>query len=460
MSNKIKELNFETLKNPPSEKTIMTHWEINKPPKVSIDMLVYNHENYLKDAINSILNQKTKFAFELLIHDDASTDSSAKIIKEFEVKYPNIIKPIYQKENQYSKNINPAMRFNYNRANSDYLAICEGDDFWTDTNKLQTQIDVLEANPEINMCFHKAFELDYIYSVENINIIGEYSDRNCETPFTDILFLTKGMIPTASCVVRYQQKENTRNFIDARSYLTLGDLYMQFFGSYPNGAYYINTPMSFYRKRTENSWTLNITKDTEFKHKHEIAMLISYIELNKLTNKNYEEKFSALILQRLLWIFRPEPEFKNSLIESILDVTEKQEESKQFIPNLYKHFQGCQNEIYKTLKKWESLEGNKVIYGAGSGCKLILECLGAFNIEAIIDRDRKRVGKTINRTKIIDEKYLSMLQDVHLLISTPSADKNHILKLAETANIPRNNVHFLFENAIQWILKNEPTIQI
>lgn len=455
MSNKIKELNFETLKKPPNEKTIMRNWAINEPCKVSIDMLVYNHGNYLKDAINSVLNQKTNFAFELLIHDDASTDHSVNIIKEFEEKYPNIVKPIYQKENQYSKNINPAIRFNYNRANSDYLAICEGDDFWTDIHKLQNQIDILDNNPDVNMCFHKGYELDYTDTLETINIIGDYSNISKKITFTDILFLTRGMIPTASCVIRRQQKESTRIFIDARSYLTLGDLYMQFFGSYPNGAYYLDKPMSFYRKRTENSWTLNITKNTDFKHKHEIAMLTSYIELNELTNSIYEEKFAALILQRLLWIFRPEAEFKNNLRESVLDVNQEQDQSKYFIPALYSHFKNCQQQILNTLKYWQTLEGNKIIYGAGSGCKLVIDCLGSFNIHSIIDRDQKRVGRSVNKTQIIDETTLSNIKNVHLFVSTPSIDKNHIFKLASTAKIPSTNIHFLFDSSIQWILSNE-----
>ena len=100
--------------------------------------------------------QKTTFPFEVLIHDDASTDGTAGIIKEYEVKYPNIIKPIYQKENQYSKGIKISPTFQYPRAKGKYIALCEGDDYWIDPYKLQKQVDFLETHSEYGLCYAKA----------------------------------------------------------------------------------------------------------------------------------------------------------------------------------------------------------------------------------------------------------------------------------------------------------------
>ena len=92
--------------------------------------------------------QKTNFPIEILIHDDASTDGTADIIREYEAQYPDIIKPIYQTENQYSKGINPGFEFLFPRARGKYIALCEGDDYWTDTLKLQKQVEFLEGNKE------------------------------------------------------------------------------------------------------------------------------------------------------------------------------------------------------------------------------------------------------------------------------------------------------------------------
>lgn len=127
----------------------------NKPPLVSICCLVYNHELYLKEALDSFLMQKTAFSFEVVIHDDASTDSSASIIKEYASKHPEIFKPLYQTENQKSKvksGMNP--RFNFPRAKGKYIAVCEGDDYWIDPYKLQKQVDFLEATPNLIATYH------------------------------------------------------------------------------------------------------------------------------------------------------------------------------------------------------------------------------------------------------------------------------------------------------------------
>lgn len=122
-------------------------------PLVSVCTLAYNHAPYIRECLEGILMQKTNFAFELLIHDDASTDGTADIIREYEAKYPNIIKPIYQIENQYSKGGRINSRFNFPRAKGKYIALCEGDDYWTDSLKLQKQVDFMEANEDYGLCY-------------------------------------------------------------------------------------------------------------------------------------------------------------------------------------------------------------------------------------------------------------------------------------------------------------------
>jgi len=133
----------------------------NENIMVSIDCITYNHEDYIRDTIDSFLMQKTNFNYEILIHDDASTDRTAEIITEYQKKYPDIIKPIFQKQNQYSQGVKHiSYKFNHTRAKGKYIAFCEGDDYWIDENKLQKQVDFLETNPECTFCFHNAIVLD------------------------------------------------------------------------------------------------------------------------------------------------------------------------------------------------------------------------------------------------------------------------------------------------------------
>src|SRR5690554_3228117 len=118
------------------------------PVLLSICCITYNHENYISQAIEGFLAQKTSFNFEIIIHDDASTDATASIVKKYEQEHPNLIKAIYQKENQYSQGIKPWPNFVFPITRGKYIALCEGDDYWTDPYKLQKQVDFLEANPE------------------------------------------------------------------------------------------------------------------------------------------------------------------------------------------------------------------------------------------------------------------------------------------------------------------------
>lgn len=128
---------------------------MDRPLLVSISCITYNHAPYIRQCLDGFLMQKTDFAFEILIHDDCSTDGTAEIIKEYESQYPDIIKPLYEEENQWVKGRRGSAVFNFPRAKGKYIALCEGDDYWTDPLKLQKQVDFLEANPEYVMCSHR-----------------------------------------------------------------------------------------------------------------------------------------------------------------------------------------------------------------------------------------------------------------------------------------------------------------
>lgn len=166
---------------------------------LSICCLTYNHEPYITRAIEGFLMQETDFPIEILIHDDASTDGTAEIIRSYEERHPDLIKPIYQTENQYSKGVKPTATFNLPRAKGKYIALCEGDDYWTDPHKLQKQVEYLDNHLECSMCFHNAINLqpdgssqDYVRRF-GIRIKPKYS-------LTDVL--TRNFIPTCSVVLR------------------------------------------------------------------------------------------------------------------------------------------------------------------------------------------------------------------------------------------------------------------
>src|SRR5690625_43209 len=132
--------------------------EVEKQTLVSITCRTNNLEKFIRNAIEGILMQKTTLPFELIIHDDVSTDSTTDIIRDYESKYPHIIKPIYQEENQYSKGIKIGVKYIHPQIKGKYYAICEGDDYWIDPLKLQKQVDILEGNDEVGIV-HTGFKI-------------------------------------------------------------------------------------------------------------------------------------------------------------------------------------------------------------------------------------------------------------------------------------------------------------
>ncbi len=151
---------------------------MNDQPLVCVRCITYNHAKYIRKCLNGFVMQKTNFVFEAIVHDDASTDGTADIIREYAEKYPHIIKPIYEKENLYSKNkaeisrimtaaISPSVK---------YIACCEGDDYWIAPNKLQMQFDFMESHPDYSLCMHNEYclnEMQKILTVRDISTAPE-----------------------------------------------------------------------------------------------------------------------------------------------------------------------------------------------------------------------------------------------------------------------------------------------
>lgn len=166
-------------------------------PLVTIRCLVYNHEPYLRQCLEGFVMQKTNFPFEAIVHDDASTDGSAAIIREYAEKYPDIIKPIYETENQYSKHDGSIQRIMNEHTRGKYVALCEGDDYWIDPLKLQKQVDFLECHPDYSMCFHNAIKY---YEDENRVEIFNSLSRDCDLSIHEAVH--EWLVPTASVLVR------------------------------------------------------------------------------------------------------------------------------------------------------------------------------------------------------------------------------------------------------------------
>jgi len=304
---------------------------------VSIICCTYNHEDYIADAIESFLMQKTNFKYEILIHDDASTDKTTDIIKKYTKKYPDLIKPIYQIENQYSKGVKVDY-LNSKRALGKYIATCEGDDYWTDPYKLQKQIDYLESNAECVLCVHAAKKID----ITSKEIVGEVRPCNQNKIFSveEIIEGGGGLFATNSMVYRRKVNEpRPRFYMDCH----VGDYPMMIYLAICGKVYYMDEFMSAYRVGVEGSWTNRTFMCTEriINHYKNINQMLDNV--NDYTKGKYETVIKRTKLRnefKILMSLGCYKEVKTGEYKIFYDKLSKTEKvkifMKQHFPNIIK----------------------------------------------------------------------------------------------------------------------------
>ncbi len=267
------------------EACVMTETEKDAQVMVSISCITFNHEPYIARALDSFLMQKTSFPIEILVYDDASTDRTQEIIREYERKYPDVIKPYYQTENQYSKGkYNVEGFYNYPRAKGKYIAMCDGDDYWIDERKLQLQVDYMEAHPECAMCLHSARIETAEAAIQPLHIRPYRKD--CQIPAEGVIDKPSNY-PTASLLFR---TEYTRDLQDYYYVSPVGDIPIQIHMASKGTVYYMDREMSVYRQGVSVSWSA-LMKQGDYKQNlidHHNAMKVMYRGFSKETGGRYD----------------------------------------------------------------------------------------------------------------------------------------------------------------------------
>lgn len=231
---------------------------MEKAYEVSIICNTYNQDSYLERAIKSILAQKTSFNYEIIIHDDVSTDGTIDIIRKYVSEYPDTVRAIYEQENQYSKGADFFTPIVKDIAKGKYVAICEGDDFWIGEDKLQLQWDTLENHPECDMCacWGCTVTEDGTREVSQIRpMMGDGILRP-----EDVILGGGQFLVTAGLFFRKQMYENMLEFEKIIPFL---DYAQQIKGSLRGGIFYIDRKMAAYRRYASGSWTNNVLRNKE-----------------------------------------------------------------------------------------------------------------------------------------------------------------------------------------------------
>lgn len=268
----------------------------NQEILVSIKCAVYNHESYLRQCLEGFVMQKTNFRFEAIVHDDASTDGSATVIREYAEKYPDIIKPIYESENQYSKRDGSLSRIINAACKGKYIAFCEGDDYWTDPLKLQKQVDWLEEHDDYVMshsnclCFHQSTGKFTHDKIENEKVkIG--SNLSCE----DIIRFPR-IVMTLTVVIRksvYDEIAVSDPFIFGSGNFLLGDIPRWYSAARMGKIHFLSDITSVYRELDNSASHIK-----GFKNRYKFSVSAQGLRAYLCRRDNLSSDLSALIERR------------------------------------------------------------------------------------------------------------------------------------------------------------------
>lgn len=254
---------------------------------LTIYCMAFNHEKYIRKTLEGFLNQKTIYKYRVIIHDDASTDGTRKIIEEYAQRNPEIIVPIFQTENQYSKKVNIYTTFLKPLLNSKYTAICEGDDYWCDCEKVQLQVDYMEHHPECSLCVHNTELIRENGKSKGIFLNENGVDKHI-TPEQVIEAGGGGLFHTSSFL--YRTELRNQKPVDF-SIHGVGDYPLAMYLAMCGDVYYIGRVMSVYRIGSINSWVKRTSNDMALFDEHTIAEIEDLRRIDILTEYKYKNSF-------------------------------------------------------------------------------------------------------------------------------------------------------------------------
>lgn len=267
------------------------NWPDGTPPLVSIVSFTYNHENYISECIEGFLMQETTFPVEIIIHDDASTDCTASILQQYADRYPKLIRLVLQAENQMSKGIGIVTTV-VGQARGGYIAVCDGDDYWTDKRKLMLQMEFLDKNANVDIAFHSCM----LREKDKAELQGPFRVQSAHNTVIDVgkvIAGDGGYMPTPSIFFRKHVIEAIPSSIFNNSFA--GDFLIQIYGSLRGGAGYINRPMCVYRVGHAASWTSSLKEqDKLIRFQNNFFEMVNEVEHDL---NDYGDAFNELILK-------------------------------------------------------------------------------------------------------------------------------------------------------------------
>ena len=305
-------------------------------PLVSISLVAFNQGAYIREAIESCLLQQVNFKYEIIIHDDASSDDTPQIIREFAQKYPDLIYPIIQTENQFSQGTEIIDKFVIPKAHGKYIAFLEADDYWIDPYKLQTQIDFMEENPEFSMCFTATKRIFPNSSKESK--IKRYKKHDSICSVKDVIRWGGSLVDMGSAVARRSIYYEVPDwYYDAQTWDLTVPLLSLLYGKIQ----YLDSVTAVYRYLVSGSWTQKNVREHERRKNNRKKVIRVTDGFDQETAYKYQKyvkgRLAPLIVEVLLLSNKQEEDFSN--LYSRLSIFSKLE---------YKFF-----KLFGSLRLWE-----------------------------------------------------------------------------------------------------------
>ena len=345
---------------------------------VSILCVTYNHKDFIAKALDGFLMQKTNFPYEIVVHDDVSTDGTREILLQYQEKYPDKIRLILQEENQFSKGIRILPTFLIPAIRGKYAAYSDGDDEWTYDGKLQAQYDFMEEHPEVSMCMHNAIQRNHINGEQKLEVNGRK-----EGFLTDgeVIQLKEGYPPTTSWFYR---SKYVLNYPSYNFHAPVGDVPLLYHMGYMGKIYYMDKVWAVRNFMHEGSWNYRYEENAAFQLTHTKKMLKYLYQFNKFTNRRFAEyicKSNRFLCEKAIDIKFNEPytcQILRSCIQDFdveMDYIVSTELREVYVVKERECIDYVEEVLSKFVEKCEDVKGKLYIYGAGLEAKKYVEIL-------------------------------------------------------------------------------------
>ena len=354
-----------------------------KDVDISILCVTYNHENYIRKTLEGFLQQKGNFSYEIIVHDDASTDGTTDILKEYQKKYPDIIRLVLQTENQYSQKKKILFDFLFPEVRGKYIAICEGDDEWIYEGKLQRQFLRMEEYPEVSLCLHNALRIDARTGESVLHIQGMDSGNLSDE---EIILCKHGRAPTASFFLRTKNIKNLPKYFYE---VPVGDDPLKHHCALKGQIYYMNEVWCIRNFMCEGSWNKRFQGNEAYSLDYFDKFAQYLWKYNQVSKERFEKYISEY--QRTLFTLNLKKLVQKNnrivVVEKFIQQKNKQYEQQyeDILDELeFAFFPKCIDYYDKVKEFIDRAKGHKgyiYIYGAGSIARQNAEKIREWGLE-------------------------------------------------------------------------------